>query len=65
VDKADVAMAAARMWPDVQIRGNDQADALVLASAGAVLLALPVPFDVTQYRRDALAKLSIPTEEAA
>lgn len=36
-DKADVAAAVSRMWPDVHPRGNDEFDAMVLASMGLVL----------------------------
>jgi Holliday junction resolvasome RuvABC endonuclease subunit len=52
VDKADVAMAAAKMWPDIEIRGNNAADALVIASIAAVTLDLPVPFPMHGYRRE-------------
>lgn len=55
VDKADVAMAAAKMWPEVEIRGNNAADALVIASVIAASVGLPVPFPMHQYRVDALA----------
>jgi crossover junction endodeoxyribonuclease RuvC len=60
VDKADVAMAAAKMWPDVDIVGNNAADALVLASITAALVGLPVPFPMHQYRTDALTALRAP-----
>lgn len=65
VDKADVAMAAAKMWPDVQIQGNNAADALVIASIVAAVAGLPVPFPMHQYRLDAIAGLRLPEEEAA
>ena len=52
VDKSDVAMAVAKMWPDVEIHGNNAADALVIASIAAVALDLPVPFPVHGYRRE-------------
>lgn len=64
VDKADVAMAVARMWPQAEIRGNDAADALVIASVIAVLNDLPVPFEVYQYRQDVVAGLRLPEEAA-
>lgn len=55
VDKADVAMAAAKMWPEVGIKGNNAADALVIASVIAVAVGLPVPFPLHQYRIDSVA----------
>jgi len=65
VDKADVAMAAAKMWPSVDIQGNNAADALVIASIVAAVAGLPVPFPMHQYRLDAIAGLRLPEEEAA
>ncbi|MGW5645045.1 hypothetical protein ACWEV3_40890 [Saccharopolyspora sp. NPDC003752] len=59
-DKAAVAVAAARIWPDAEITGSDEADALVLASIGACLLGLPVLFDLPKYRTDALAAVQRP-----
>lgn len=64
VDKADVAMAAAKMWPDVDIRGNNAADALVIASIVAAVADLPVPFPMYQYRTDVVAGLRLPEEAA-
>ncbi|MDF2969545.1 MAG: hypothetical protein K0Q93_3323, partial [Nocardioidaceae bacterium] len=46
------AMAAAKMWPDIEVRGNNAADALVIASIAAVTLDLPVPFPMHGYRRE-------------
>lgn len=65
VDKADVAMAVAKMWPHAEIRGNDAADALVVASITAVLNDLSVPFDLPKYRTDVIAGLRPPEKEAA
>jgi Holliday junction resolvasome RuvABC endonuclease subunit len=64
-DKAAVAAAVGRLWPDVEIRNENEGDALALASIGAQLLELNVPFSTPQYRRDAVAKLQLPEEEAA
>jgi crossover junction endodeoxyribonuclease RuvC len=64
VDKADVAMAVAKMWPDVDIRGNNAADALVIASIVAAVAGLPVPFPMHQYRSDVVAGLRLPEEAA-
>ena len=62
--KADVAMAVAKMWPDVQIQGNNAADALVIASITAAVAGLPVPFPMYQYRSDVVAGLRLPEEAA-
>jgi Holliday junction resolvasome RuvABC endonuclease subunit len=60
-DKAAIAMAVARMWPawtpGRPAGVNDQADALVLASAGVVLAGLTPPFPMPGYRTVALAKV--------
>lgn len=42
-DKSDVAVALARMWPDVDAPSNDGWDALGLAQMGAQHLGWPVP----------------------
>lgn len=60
VDKSDVAMAAARMWPEAEIVGNNAADALVIASVVASRMGLDVPFPLHGYRRDALAAVAVP-----
>jgi crossover junction endodeoxyribonuclease RuvC len=65
VDKADVAMAVAKMWPDVVIQGNNAADALVIASVIAAVNDLPVPFDLPKYRTDVVSGLRLPEKEAA
>lgn len=62
-DKAMVAARLARMWPDWEPDGSDAADALAIASVGACALDLPVPFDVTEYRRDALGAVNLPTDK--
>ena len=49
-DKADMGVAVGRMWPEVELRGNDQIDALGLASMGAQFLGLEVPFPLPAYR---------------
>lgn len=59
-DKREITKAVARMWPDVETRSGDEDDALVLASIGLHMLAGPVPFDLTQYRMESLAKLVRP-----
>jgi crossover junction endodeoxyribonuclease RuvC len=42
-DKAGVAVAMSRMFPDVEITCSDEADALVLAHVGAAHLGFSVP----------------------
>ncbi|SFE55170.1 Holliday junction resolvasome RuvABC endonuclease subunit [Actinopolyspora alba] len=54
-DKAAVAAAVVRMWPEADIATSDAADALALASLGAAAADLPVPFPLPQYRTDVLA----------
>lgn len=55
--KADVAVGVSKLWPEVDFRGDDQADALVLASMGAVHLGHPVPFRVTVKHRDVIDRV--------
>lgn len=65
-DKAVVASRLTRMWDWAgEIAKEDEFDALVMASIGAQLLGLPVPFDLPKYRVDAIAGLRLPEEEAA
>jgi Holliday junction resolvasome RuvABC endonuclease subunit len=61
-DKTAVAIAAARMWPGTTISDNNQADALILATTGAVKLRTPVPFTVLERHRLALSKIVWPTQ---
>jgi crossover junction endodeoxyribonuclease RuvC len=49
-DKAAVGVAIGRIWPDVDLPGNDVVDALGLASIGAQVYGLDVPWAITQYR---------------
>lgn len=62
-DKAAVARAVTRMWPQWEpgIVGKleDQADALALASIGCHLLGL-TPFPMPKWRVEALSKLEVP-----
>ncbi|MGW4718300.1 hypothetical protein [Nocardia sp. NPDC004260] len=58
--KADVAMGIARMWPGVEIRGDDQADGLCFASIGAQHLGLPLPYLVLERHKLALSKIEWP-----
>lgn len=65
-DKAVVASRLTRMWDWAgEIRKEDEFDALVMASIGAQLLGLPLPFEITKYRQGALSGLRLPEKEAA
>lgn len=58
--KTDVAIAVAKLWPELEIRGDDQADALCLGSIGAQHLGLPVPYRVLERHKLALSKIEWP-----
>ncbi|UCZ88622.1 hypothetical protein [Gordonia sp. WA4-43] len=65
--KADVAAAITRMWPDAHPHGDDQFDALALASIGLVLSVprvtadtVGMPFRVLERHREAIAKVLLP-----
>lgn len=62
--KADVAMGISHMWPEVSIRGDDQADALCFASIAAQHLRLPVPYRVLERHKLAISKLEWPAPAA-
>lgn len=64
-DKAVVASRLTRMWDWAgEIAKEDEFDALVMASIGAQLLGLPLPFELTKYRVDSVAGLRLPEEAA-
>lgn len=69
--KPQVAIGIDRAFPQdtfgLDLTGCDdnELDAVGLAGMGAQGLNLPVPFEVTKYRREALAGLRLPEEEAA
>ncbi|MGV9742840.1 crossover junction endodeoxyribonuclease RuvC [Nocardia farcinica] len=63
--KADVAAAVSRLWPLVEWRGDDQADALCHASIGAQHLRMPVPYRVLERHKLAIAKIEWPTSVRA
>lgn len=58
--KADVAVAVSRLWPVVEWRGDDQADALALASMGAQYIGMPVPYAVLERHKLAVSKIEWP-----
>ena len=62
-DKAAVAAAAARLFPDVEISNSDEADALILAHIGAARAGYPV--GALQRHHDALQSVHFPQEVAA
>lgn len=59
-DKRDMQATVTRWWPGVPMRDDNAADALALASLGAVHMRVPVPFPVQEHTRLALAKLDLP-----
>lgn len=56
--KDAVLAAAIKRWPTVDVGGNDQADALVLAAIGARSLGLPVDGVPAGFYEPVMAKLS-------
>ncbi|TWS23183.1 hypothetical protein FK268_12755 [Tsukamurella sputi] len=58
--KAAVVAAVAKLWPDVTLVSDDCADALALASIGAIHMRMDVPFRVLERHREAAAKLDLP-----
>jgi crossover junction endodeoxyribonuclease RuvC len=63
--KVEVAVAVARLWRDVEIRNDNEADALGLASMAMQLLGGPCPFALTKWRTDVVSGLRLPEGEAA
>jgi Holliday junction resolvasome RuvABC endonuclease subunit len=59
-DKIAVALAVSRMWPGLNLTSDDEADALALASMGAVHLRMPLPFKVLERHKLALGKIDWP-----
>ncbi len=57
-DKAAVAAAVTRLWPDVELGNSDQGDALALAHLGAVHLGWSV--ETLQRHRDAVGGIAFP-----
>lgn len=65
--KADVAAGITRLWPNEYPHGDDQMDALTLASIGLVLSVprvtadtVGMPFRVLERHREAIAKVLLP-----
>ena len=58
--KRDVSRATVRLFPDYETKTGDEDDALILAAVAADLAGLPVPYERTKYRIEALAGLLRP-----
>ena len=58
--KDEVLLAVARRYPQAQIRGNDEADALILAAIGARLLGEPIEDSLPAANLAAMATLAAP-----
>lgn len=56
--KDAVLAAAIKRWPDVDITGNDTADALILAAIGCRSLSLPIDEVPQSYWEPVMAKLA-------
>jgi crossover junction endodeoxyribonuclease RuvC len=69
--KPQVAIGVDRTFPqavfgaDLSKCDDNELDAVGLAGMGAQALNLPVPFEVTKYRQEALSGLRLPEKEAA
>ncbi len=60
--KDTVLAAAVRRYPDIDITGNDTADAVILMAIGCRLLGTPID-DMPKAHLDALDKIRPPAEE--
>jgi crossover junction endodeoxyribonuclease RuvC len=60
-DKDNILAAAIRRYPDVDITGNDIADAVILAAIGARLTGSPLEASLPAANLRALQKLELPT----
>jgi crossover junction endodeoxyribonuclease RuvC len=58
--KNAVSVAIGRLWPDVELRDDNESDALVLATIGAQFLRISVP--VKSWHSEALKKVVWPGE---
>lgn len=58
--KDAVLAAVVRRYPDIEVTGNDEADALVMAAMGARLLGHPLEESMPQSHLRALAGLELP-----
>lgn len=60
--KRDMSRATVRMFPDVETRCGDEDDALVIAALAADMADLPIPWERTAYRRNAVAAVARPDD---
>lgn len=58
--KDDVLTSVLRRYPEIEFRGNDQADALVLAAIGRRVMQAPIEEFLPQSHLDALNKVRLP-----
>lgn len=58
--KDDVLTFVLRRYPEIEFRGNDQADALVLAAIGRRVMQAPIEEFLPQSHLDALNKVRLP-----
>jgi len=63
--KDQVLAAAVKRYPDVDVTGNDIADALVLAAMGARHLGHPIDASLPQTHLDAMIKICWPERNSA
>lgn len=61
-DKDSVLLAVARRFPDIEITGNDEADALILAAMGARHAGHPID-DMPLTHQLAMSKVAWPTTQ--
>lgn len=61
--KDEVLLAVARRFPDVQIKNNNEADALVLAAIGAAVMGEPFIGVLTKYQQEVIEALRLGTEK--
>jgi crossover junction endodeoxyribonuclease RuvC len=59
-DKDNILAATIRRYPDIDITGNDIADAVILAAIGARLIGSPLEQTLPQANLRALQKLELP-----
>jgi crossover junction endodeoxyribonuclease RuvC len=60
-DKDNILAATIRRYPNIDITGNDIADAVILAAIGARLTGSPLEQSLPQANLKALNKLALPT----
>lgn len=58
--KDDVLTAVVRRYPAIEVQGNDQADALILAAIGRRMMGYPIEDSLPTTHLDALKKLVLP-----